>query len=433
MRKNYFTALLLLASFTVLLAQKSATSPQKEWQKATQLNTQIANGNKDKKILLEKIESLYSYLSIPQSKDLFFYNSNEYHTMDSTWTYEINSEETEHLLSQKDFYRYDTNQKLVEHIATRWFIASKSWVNSGRTTYQYDGEGRIKTISTYLWGETKKWEKNYKYEYNYNNDNNIATIYTFYHKRETDEWTELHTEIYRYDQNGMLVQRVKKAAEFFGGLFVSKVEYSYNDNKQVASSIYQEYKNNAWAMRDKYTFAYDENGNCVERIRDGYYNGTWQPAFRFTFEYDKQYTAQEAYIPESILNLLGDVVQEIKNPLLKQTAYSTTRKGWDEGGVTALTYKKNITNSIQNHITTTDISIYPNPTSNSFYIDTHNHNIGLNSIIRIYDSNGKIVKREAFDPTKSIDITTLQKGNYLFVITPNNKQQTSIGGKIIKK
>lgn len=433
MKKNYFVAILLWLSIWGVSLQAQSTTPQQAWYYAQKINQQVTYGNENKLMLLDKVEQRYPSMKIAQSESKYFYSDDKYKTLDSIWTSEINSDQTGHIFSERSFYRYDSNQRLVERVSTRWFIASKSWVNNSRYTYEYDGNGNIQTVSGYLWGEAQRWEKNYQYSYSYNNKNNIATIMTAYHKRDADEWQDLHTEIYRYDASGQLIQRVKKAVEFYGGAFVSKIEYTYNDKQQVASSIFQEYKNNAWAMRDQYTFAYDEQGNCIERIRNGYYNGTWQPAFRFTFEYDYTHTNEQVFVSDGIIELLGDVVENTKNPLLTQQAYSKGRHGWNKGGTTTLTYKKNVTNGLFDPIVSHEFALYPNPATDFLTIDTKTAPIGDNSIIRLFDSQGKLALQQTFQSGSAIDIASLPKGNFLFVITPTNTSQKAIGGQFIKK
>lgn len=65
------------------------------------------------------------------------------------------------------------------------------------------------------------------------------------------------------------------------------------------------------------------------------------------------------------------------------------------------------------------ISIYPNPATTTFYI-----NSDKNVAVKIYDLTGKIVKNEVYSPS-GIDVSNLEKGIYVVEMNSENQKQTS--------
>ena len=92
--------------------------------------------------------------------------------------------------------------------------------------------------------------------------------------------------------------------------------------------------------------------------------------------------------------------------------------------VTVPTNKTLSTDSFENK---NQISVFPNPTTNTLYLN----NIAENFDYNIYSTNGQIVKSALQTKNNSIDVSTLANGYYLLEIKNEQKQKEYI--KFIKK
>lgn len=59
-----------------------------------------------------------------------------------------------------------------------------------------------------------------------------------------------------------------------------------------------------------------------------------------------------------------------------------------------------------------EISIYPNPAKNEFFLKS-NKNISEKDTVEIFDTTGKLISKQNISPTNSVNIETLINGNYM--------------------
>ncbi len=90
-------------------------------------------------------------------------------------------------------------------------------------------------------------------------------------------------------------------------------------------------------------------------------------------------------------------------------------KGWVISGDT---YDPSCLLSTNEISETSKIKIYPNPTSEFFYVK----NAKENDIISFYDTSGKLIRTEKLDSEKKVSVNDLQKGNYVIVIDGNSSK-----------
>jgi plastocyanin len=73
-----------------------------------------------------------------------------------------------------------------------------------------------------------------------------------------------------------------------------------------------------------------------------------------------------------------------------------------------------------NELEALSVLIYPNPTSNSLTIDLANLT-GVDTIIKIYDSSGKLVLEKMSSSTQQIDLSAYAKGLYTLELANSDK------------
>jgi len=104
-------------------------------------------------------------------------------------------------------------------------------------------------------------------------------------------------------------------------------------------------------------------------------------------------------------------------------AYATNATGTSYG--TVQTFVTSATTGLDN-TTLGALTLYPNPTTNGFYVDVQN----MNAKVAVYDLSGSVqLTQQAFGKTY-IDITSLKEGIYMVKITTANGTVTK---KIAKK
>jgi hypothetical protein len=103
--------------------------------------------------------------------------------------------------------------------------------------------------------------------------------------------------------------------------------------------------------------------------------------------------------------------------------------GRNETGI-SITVVPNIITSVNNEITYSDISIYPNPATNSIIVNTKQ--LENNFTIHIYDITGRLIKSEKENAAKEtlIDISSIENGIYFLTVTDGKQTSTK---KFIKQ
>jgi hypothetical protein len=98
----------------------------------------------------------------------------------------------------------------------------------------------------------------------------------------------------------------------------------------------------------------------------------------------------------------------------------------NSGLIGALSLIEFFVTGLNGSITSYDLNVFPNPTSNSIYFKSSDNNTFQQ--IFIYDNTGRLVLHRT-TPTTSIDLTNLSNG--IYTITTNNTEINSF--KIIKQ
>ena len=117
--------------------------------------------------------------------------------------------------------------------------------------------------------------------------------------------------------------------------------------------------------------------NQFDNLATSFYAG-FQPTDQFTFEYEEIFSGK---------NLI------VTNPLGNKIFYSN------------LLLKYNELSSIK------EISIYPNPAKDEFFLKSSNKNL-RKLIIEIYDASGKLVTRQKISANDSVNTRALPNGVY---------------------
>jgi YD repeat-containing protein len=278
------------------------------------------------------------------------------------WVYDINGNLTEHIyyewnLNSNDRVgnwryvdTYDANGNLTEHIGYWLNSASNDWVGRKRYTDTYDASGNLTEHIDYLWHSAKNdWVENWRYVDTYDANGNLT-------EHIEDDWRIVSD----YDANGNLIKKIWyewcsetgswKYLPYYcpghgysfcgGGHFV----FTYDMNGYLTEEIKYEWDSvtNAWVGIPLSAWAYDSSGNQTEKIEYVWDSETnaWLGIQRSVWVYDSSgnQTEKIEYVWDSETNAWlgiqrsvwvydssGNLIEEIVN--VYRTVYTYDANG----------------------------------------------------------------------------------------------------------
>jgi hypothetical protein len=246
----------------------------------------------------------------------------------------------------------------AESILQTWDNINSIWVNSTKSDYIYDNEGRLTTLTEFLW-ENNNWVNNEQSNNTYNTNFNLDTIIQLIWDVNTSSWLNKYRTIYTYNNSDLLIERER-----------------------------EEWINGQWIKRDKKTNNYDVNNRVNESI-----NSEWNETL-MAYEFKSR-------------NLITRNSEGLRTIVVSQTYTG----GWINSSRTRNTYPPCATLS-EEEFSYGKIKLYPNPSNSILNIDLPT--LLINSSIKIFDMQGKLVIQKSIKEIKNtIDISSLSKGLYI--------------------
>jgi len=235
--------------------------------------------NKSGQVSTELVEFYNKLTQIwrPQKKEVYGYNADGLLESVECWTYNYETEKLEIQDESREHYTYDASGNLLE----RKKGTTSTW------TYEYDAAGHLikKTtvgvttiIEEYHYvGDQLMWYKRGTNRERYEYGDGIVTLYYETNNTpenddtwqcakkiitETDGTTEISTT-YVYNINQWAIQSK------------TKMEYTYNEEGVLLSSIQSRYLSDQWVLFEKKEDTYDNVGDLLEEAWYSYSEGSW--------------------------------------------------------------------------------------------------------------------------------------------------------------
>jgi hypothetical protein len=159
----------------------------------------------------------------------------------------------------------------------------ESWINNQwvpflKELYEYDKNGNIVLYTPYMWNGQdgnfwepyphKPWRKiGDKIEYQYDqNDHMISSIYYIYYQRQ---YFASYKDEYTYDDGGNITSIIKFWISYDGQVnYNTKSEYTYdtNNNRTLEASYSWNQTTSQWVGWNKYEYSFDANSNMTLAI-----------------------------------------------------------------------------------------------------------------------------------------------------------------------
>ena len=187
---------------------------------------------------------------------------------------------------------YDSNKNVTDEIIQNWStsITPNGWLNSTRTTSEYDGKN---PISQAAWGwspNLNDWVCSARSEWTYNAAGQNDTIKTIKPKGTT--WYVSSRKIMTYNQNGVCILTRSESwkNETWKMTSMSKVDILYDEaGRQILNASWTCSSDSVWKGVKKDTAAYSATGKKIfEAQYKSWSNGVWQPYYTIEYEYDEK-------------------------------------------------------------------------------------------------------------------------------------------------
>jgi hypothetical protein len=365
-----------------------------------------------------------------------------------------------------------------------FFWNGSNWELKDSTSYEYNNMGQITLLNGYLWSNTI-WVSNtsqiinyntygkeilniYYYNWgglNWNSGEKDSSIYTsdslitlkYISFKSNNDWDLFYKTEYTYDSTKWIVQDVmytnssnweKASKNEYVNLSVSglvsesiyyywdgtdwiktwKYNYEYDINNNLFVFLFYEIKNQTWEVIAIDTTIYNSTNLLVNRTYHSYYNSNIYNAFRYSFTYDSSGNIS-SYLYEAWNGTVLEYQYQYAITYNEYDAelYSYLWNGsiWSNYMYCWLNYKPDYSGINETSQEWGDISIFPNPASETINITFSDMNL-INSFFTIYDSRGSIVYSNKLNSNNTLlNIEDFPAGLYYYTINEDNR------GKII--
>jgi len=293
--------------------------------------------------------------------------------------YEYNADKSLWQLYEQWNYYYDTNDLLTHIIVLKWDSNSGQWINDTRRQYSYNMVGDQTEKLYQNWdSETEKWTNSTLTLTSYNEQGNDSLITTKTWQIGSEEWTNSSLRSYEFNLVGEMTKSLWQNWNYDSLNWINQTQrlYTYEWNTIRTEELYQSWDSylHEWENSSKQLYLYDENDNKTQSISQNW----------------------------------NDFDQIWANS--KKTEYYWTELVVD----------------INEEQTETNISIYPNPSSEAITLLFENSNI--ESEVKIVSQAGKVVYTGTLENDK-IDVSEFTPGVYFLILKSDNQQ---IVKKILK-
>ncbi|KGL63904.1 T9SS type A sorting domain-containing protein [Polaribacter sp. Hel1_85] len=340
------------------------------------------------------------------------------------------------------------------------YFDGTNWLDSSKTTYQYDDNGNLTEETEFYWNSTN-WVKGYTSKYTYNS-NNKSLVETYINYNSNGTTSEQYKTTNTYDSEGKLIEIL---TEFNGGVswefedkFIleysnsrltgaigyawngsdwvleeesSRIVISYNANNKVSISKSDNWDVTKWVDSDRTLYTYDANNRIIVEDSQIWDGTSWSTDYKYEYTYDANgnaITEKESYLENEVLT---EQPIETKTFDTSQLMSIFSHPFKDKTGIDFLFSANGIVNKILGRSSTNNrttyyygneptanvndfnfvkFEVYPNPTISVINIDDRNFSLKK---VEIYNLIGKKV----LTSTKNkLNIKNLINGIYLLKV-----------------
>ncbi len=294
----------------------------------------------------------------------------------------------------KEEYSFDSQDRFVEALSSRWNSDSTSWIKQIKYNLKYKQANLYDSVFNYFWVDSLQyWDLVSRVNYYYNSDNEFTKVSSYSYLANMVS----NIDTFTYDINGYPYQMLSK---------MLNQDYIMT-NTQLHIRINNQYGDNT----TYFIYFWDKT------------NVDWTPIVKQSNEFNNNYDVSEILFPMTFYdrNFYNKMLLKISS-----LGFDTINEVWENNGNTIRYYYSLKTLDIIDRSETTKAKVYPNPVNEVLTFDLPPEVI--NADIVIYDINGRVVERNKLPSNNQINVSNLKQGNYVFRIVFKDKVFT---GKFI--
>ena len=301
-------------------------------------------------------------------------------------------------------HTYDAGYEILWMIY-EWMDA---WQSTAKGEYEYDSHGNETVYVESMWdGEDWMVMFKYKTEYEYDPSGNI-TLMAFYDWMD-DDWMATYKNEYEYNAVGNVTMSVSygwddEANDWQGW---EKYDYLYDDATEELTMLTAYYwENNIWMESYKSEYEYDAAGNMTVSVSYYWENNAWLESDKYEYTFDLDYSITDLIIPADVY---------IDNKKLGEISYFWDGTDWVESRV--ITYywsEKDIIDAIPDIVTSSPLSIYPNPATTEIHVKLDSKET---ADYAIYNNIGQTVMSGKLKDDSIINVQSLSTGVYFLRVS----------------
>ncbi len=292
------------------------------------------------------------------------------------------------LIAWKQENEYDINGKLLSVTDLKYTNLIPEWVNTGKEEYTYDSNGELLNKILYNWNDNqKKWIFSKKYEWVFDVEGKLNLSYSYSQYNEEEElWTSIRKVEYLYDilRNDSIYYYYNWNKEEGDWNLDSKAEFIIDPTEKSSGySVYQVDNDGNWIGNNREISFYNENGILILHEISDWDNTKSEWVYNYKteneFDFDNQLIAEltsrwDKTKSDWIYRTKRRFDYDSNNYLKTENNYSwNTYDLWWLHENHEYFYSELTTNNNADVPEPQGVKIYPNPTNETFTIETQNH------------------------------------------------------------
>ncbi|MCZ2394402.1 MAG: T9SS type A sorting domain-containing protein [Chitinophagales bacterium] len=324
--------------------------------------------------------------------------------------------------------------------------------DTSRTYYTYDLSGNLTEEKVYDW-ENGAWIGNYAYFYKYVNNLKVAESYQKW-DNDKEDWLPLNNIIFTYEGDKLISELyqgyqgekwsyrrnlyeyedgrvVSGVYQYLGGDSIwyddEKVKYSYNEDQLVEEDHFKWYEDSLkWIIERRFVLTYGlDTATLVSNVIKEFhywdiYTEMWIKMARW-----EEYFDQDGRLLNSIYSGTWDEISDTWAPTgFVEYIYNGSRlmlavsKTWDDmyeewTDFDETKYYYSCTPTAVNDVNKQQLSIYPNPSSGHFSLNT---DLYQNGIVEIYSITGQRIISLIVPSLEQVQLDISSQPNGLYIV-----------------
>ncbi len=356
----------------------------------------------------------------------FFQNNNEHTRLDQPW-----NSTTETWYDTSSFYNYNEEGTLLEKVFKTWDYSNNKFTNGSKQIYDMVADSFYYVLNSYALDiNTNGWYLTY-HEIHYFDENNLDTLVLTQSWSSSYGWHNISKFYYTYD-NDLLASTRTMAWDNYLEQWTNQrfSQYSYNDNGDIELLLMQLWnaESESWDNSEKSNHYYNESGS-LDSVITVVWNSDqtlWENYSRELISYENNgsqiVSLQQLWNSDTQQwrNLYRSIADYIENDIMTKYTFQNwnieTEK-WKNNSKYELFWSKIEVYGIDEE-TASDITIYPNPASETITILAPESLLSNN--VKVFSIGGQLVKSILINgSTTTINIDDIPSGLYFIKFNTN--------------